>query len=86
MFLENYVQSESFTLEINQSPALKKLVVNVGFSIDTIDIRWVLGILSSKDANKEPILVNQDNEHYNGKQYIAQEIPWHRNHGTQLSN
>lgn len=43
----------------------------MGFSIDTIDIRWVLGILSSKDANKEPILVNQDNEHYNGKQYIA---------------
>lgn len=55
-------------------------------SYDTTDICWVFGTLSYKDVNKEPILVNQSNEHNSGKQDTAQEMPWSRNHGTRIRN
>lgn len=61
-------------------------MVNAGFFIDTTDICWLLGTLSYKDVNKEPILADQDNEHSNGKQDAVEEIPWSRNHGKQISN
>ena len=86
MFLSNIFQSESFTFEIYQSPALKTLVVNTGFFTDTPATCWLLDTLSYKDVNKEPILANQDNEHNSGKQDTIKEILWCRNCGTPISN
>lgn len=61
------------------------LVVNAGLFI-YYRYTLVLGTLSYKDVNKEPILVNQDNEHNSGKQDTAQEMPCSRNRGTRISN